>query len=105
MDWTEIRGEDVGHKLSQDRAMAHVLGFKRVLGGSIITIKILILKNSKIFPFSPDFPLISKKLFFLYRRYNKKYPGESQKVRRGIFNNVFKSKGEKSKKRHFNPGA
>jgi hypothetical protein len=72
--------------------VAPVPSLKRVLVGSIITIEVLILKNSKLFPFSPDFPLISKILFFLYGQAKKNAPA-GHKSTPGLFNNVFKSKG------------
>jgi len=34
---------------------------------SMVTIRVLVLKNNKIFPFSPDFLTISKIYFFLYQ--------------------------------------
>src|SRR5260221_7002513 len=64
VDWTIKRGENIGQKGSLNETTASVSGFKRVLVGSIVTIEVLIFKNSKIFPFSPDFLLISKIYFF-----------------------------------------
>jgi hypothetical protein len=81
--------------------MAPVAGLKRVLVGNIITIEVLILKNNKIFPFSPDFPFISTIYFVLYGPFQKNTPAGHKKPLPGLIHNVFRSKGVKSKNRRF----
>jgi len=67
------RGTNIGYLKGYDRISVSLSDIKRLLAGSMVTIKVLMLKNSKIFPFDVDFPLISKIYFPLYTE-DKKVP-------------------------------